>query len=161
MTLIEDYPLAHLTALFGRYGLVLGLLPDDSKIPGSFWGAPEAGLVDRLLFVRPDTPIHSALHEACHYVCMDQKRRSILHTDAGGTYQEENAVCYLQIVLADELPGVGRQRLWQDMDAWGYSFRLGSARAWFEEDAEDAYAWLLAHGLIDDRCHPAWRVRTS
>jgi len=28
------------------------------------------------------------------------------------------------------------------MDAWGYSFRLGSARAWFENDAEDAIGWL-------------------
>ncbi len=28
------------------------------------------------------------------------------------------------------------------MDAWGYSFRLGSTRAWFEGDAQDARAWL-------------------
>ena len=161
MTRIEDYPLAHLTALFDRYGLVMGLLPYDSEIPGSFWGAPEAGLVDRILFVRPDTPVHSALHEACHYICMDQDRRSSLDTDAGGTYAEENAVCYLQILLADELPGIGRRVLWRDMDAWGYSFRLGSAQAWFEGDAEDALSWLLEHRLIDNRCHPAWLVRTN
>jgi hypothetical protein len=48
----------------------------------------------------------------------------------------------LQIVLADGLPGVGSDRLMADMDAWGYSFRLGSTRAWFENDAEDARAWL-------------------
>lgn len=161
MTRIEDYPLAALTALFNRYGLVMGLLPNDSDIPGSFWGAPEAGLIDRILFVRPDTPVHSALHEACHYICMDQQRRSSLHTDAGGTHQEENAVCYLQILLADELPGVGRRRLWRDMDAWGYSFRLGSSQAWFERDAEDAYFWLLSHALIDTQCNLAWRVRTN
>jgi hypothetical protein len=29
-----------------------------------------------------------------------------------------------------------------DMDAWGYSFRLGSTRAWFEADAEDAREFL-------------------
>jgi len=34
-----------------------------------------------------------------------------------------------------------------DMDAWGYTFRLGSALAWFEHDADDARAWLRARGL--------------
>ena len=36
------------------------------------------------------------------------------------------------------------------MDEWGYHFLLGSARRWFEEDAEDARAWLLNRGLISD-----------
>jgi len=103
--------------------------------------------------------VHSALHEACHYVCMDDRRRLGLHTDAGGSYDEENAVCYLQILLADILPGVGRDRLLADMDAWGYSFRLGSARAWFEDDAADAREWLLGHGLIDAAGRPTWRLR--
>jgi hypothetical protein len=35
------------------------------------------------------------------------------------------------------------------MDAWGYSFRLGASRAWFEQDAQDARAWLNQHGIID------------
>jgi hypothetical protein len=61
-----------------------------------------------------------------------------VHTDATDSVAEEDATCYLQIVLADALPGVGRERLMADMDAWGYTFRLGSARAWFEQDAEDA-----------------------
>ena len=30
------------------------------------------------------------------------------------------------------------------MDAWGYTFRLGSARAWFENDADDAFAHLAS-----------------
>jgi len=34
------------------------------------------------------------------------------------------------------------------MDAWGYSFRLGSTRAWFEEDAADARDWLVRHGIL-------------
>jgi hypothetical protein len=38
----------------------------------------------------------------------------------------------------------------RDMDEWGYSFRLGSAAAWFEQDAKDARAWLIRHGLLDD-----------
>jgi len=44
---------------------------------------------------------------------------------------------------------VGRERLMADMDAWGYSFRLGSAARWFEEDAADAVQWLQTRGLLD------------
>lgn len=136
-----------LEALLGQFGLCVRWVAQQASIPGSFWGEPEAGLVAGGLYVRPDTPIHSALHEAGHFVCMDAERRGRLHTDAGGDYLEEAAVCYLQVLLADLLPGVGRERLLADMDAWGYGFRLGSSRAWFETDAEDARAWLVAHGI--------------
>ena len=47
----------------------------------------------------------------------------------------------------------------QDMDTWGYTFRLGSARAWFEQDAEDAREWLLGHGLITRTGEPIFRTR--
>ncbi|WP_038091886.1 hypothetical protein [Acidihalobacter prosperus] len=140
--------------LLGRYGLHLQWLPDDADIPGSYWGAPEAGLVGDTVLVRNDTPVHSLLHEFAHVICMDTPRRRHLHTDAGGTDTEECAVCYLQILLADELPGVGRARLMRDMDAWGYSFRLGSTRQWFLHDAAEAREWLLAHALIDRRERP-------
>ncbi len=153
---------SHLYALrpiLARYGLKVGEIPSGRPIPGSFWGDSEAGLIGDGLYVREDTPVHSALHEACHYVCMDPGRRAALHTDAAGDYAEENGVCYLQILLAGYLPGVGRGRLCADMDAWGYSFRLGSARAWFEEDAEDARLWLLGHRLIDAEDRPTWRLR--
>ncbi|MBK5969875.1 hypothetical protein CCR91_14160 [Thiorhodovibrio winogradskyi] len=136
------------TALAG-YGLVVRELAAKAEIPGSYWGAPEAGLVGNQLLVRPDTPVHSALHEACHFICMDEQRRATLHTDAGGTVAEENAVCMLQILIGEQLLGIPRARLFADMDAWGYSFRLGSTRAWFEQDAEDARDWLLDAGLID------------
>ena len=148
-----------LQTLLARFGLTVVPVEKDSPIPGSFWGEPEAGLIGALVYVRADTPIHSVLHEACHYVCMDAQRRARLHTDAGGDYEEENGVCYLQILLADLLPGVGRERLWADMDAWGYSFRLGSSRAWFECDAEEACQWLRAHSLINNDNQPTWRVR--
>lgn len=127
---------------------------DDAPIPGSYWGDCEAGLVGAALHVRADTPLHSALHEACHYLCADAERRATLHTDAGGDDLEECAVCYLSILLADELPGFGRARMLADMDAWGYSFRLGTAHAWFTTDAADARAWLRAQGLIDAHDHP-------
>jgi hypothetical protein len=87
---------------------------------------------------------------------MDDARRARLDTDAGGDYDEENAVCCLQILLADLVPGVGRERLMADMDAWGYTFRLGSARAWFEHEADDARAWLAARGLIAPEPTPSY-----
>ena len=46
-----------------------------------------------------------------------------------------------------------------DMDAWGYTFRLGSAQAWFEQDATDAYDWLLQNRLIDPDEQPTGHVR--
>jgi hypothetical protein len=143
--------LAHgaLAALLERYGMVLEWSPGP-QIAGSYWGDSEAGLIDNRLIVRPDTPVHSALHEACHYLCADAGRRATLHTDAGGDDLEECAVCYLQCLLADALPGYSRARMWADMDAWGYSFRLGSARAWFERDAADARDWLARRGLLPD-----------
>ncbi len=158
--LCSDPAAAPLEELLHRYGLALHPVAAASAIPGSFWGDSEAGLIDNRLYVRPDTPLHSALHEACHYICMDPHRRSGLHTDAGGDYDEENAVCYLQILLADHFPGVGRKRLQQDMDTWGYSFRLGSARAWFEHDARDALEWLMRFRIVDNVEQPTWALRT-
>ena len=156
---IQDIELTNLRSLFSAYALTVQLLPAHQRIPGSFWGDSEAGLVGKQLLVRQDTPVHSAFHEACHYICMDEQRRTALDTDAGGDYDEENAVCYLQITLADYLPGFDQARMLTDMDTWGYSFRLGSAQAWFEEDADDAREWLLTHNLIDSDNRPTWRLR--
>ena len=136
-----------LAARFATHGLDVQWLAAGADIPGSYWGESEAGLVGNHLFVREDTPVHSALHEGCHFLCADPGRRAALHTDAGGDDLEECAVCYLSILMADALPGFGRLRMFRDMDAWGYSFRLGSAQRWFEEDAADALAWLQAQGL--------------
>ncbi len=138
-----------LALLLGRYGIALTLVAPGQGIPGSYWGHSEAGLKGERLYARLDTPVHSVLHEASHYICMTPERRAGLDRDAGGTDLEESAVCYLQVLLADEVPGMGRARLLSDMDAWGYSFRLGSTRAWFEEDATDARDWLCRHGVID------------
>jgi len=145
-----------LSALLRGYGLaVRHVMADD--IPGSYWGGCEAGLVGAALFVREDTPLHSALHEACHYICADDDRRADLDTDAGGDVLEECGVCYLQVLFASALPGGSRARMFADMDAWGYSFRLGNARDWFEQDADDACAWLQAHEVIDADGRPTGR----
>ncbi|MBS3800315.1 MAG: hypothetical protein KGY40_04925 [Thioalkalivibrio sp.] len=138
-----------LATLLGRFGLQLVLHPDDTPLPGSWWGEPEAGITGCNVHARPDTPIHSVLHETSHLICMDSQRRARVHANAGGTELEECAVCYLQILLADALPAVGRHRLMRDMDCWGYSFRLGSTETWFRLDATDARGFLQRHGLVD------------
>ena len=147
------------SGLLSKYGVKLILVPQGEDIPGSYWGDEEAGLIGNDLLVRPDTPLHSILHETCHYICMDQGRREGLNTDAGGDYDEENAVCFLQILLADHIEGFDRARMFKDMDTWGYTFRLGSAQAWFERDAEDARAWLLERKLITQTPQPNWSLR--
>lgn len=147
----KELPPGALPELLAAFGLRVKTLPPEAAIAGSYWGAPEAGLVGNVLQLRPDTPVHSALHEACHFICMDDKRRAALHTDAGGTDTEENAVCYLQCLLAARLRGYSRARIFADMDDWGYHFLLGSTAAWFAGDADDARRFLLARGLIDDR----------
>ena len=152
-------PESSVLALTRRFGVDLRHLSRDEVLPGSYWGDSEAGLRGNTLYVRADTPLHSLLHELSHFVCMTAERRAGLDRDAGGDDAEECAVCYLQILLADELPQLGRERMFVDMDAWGYTFRLGSSRAWFERDATDACAWLRESGLIDEAIKPTFRLR--
>jgi hypothetical protein len=138
-----------LELMLDRFGLSLVLVAPDQVIPGSYWGEREAGLIGCKVFARLDTPVHSVLHESAHFVCMTPERRAGLHTDAGGDDAEEQAVCYLQILMAAGLANVGTERMCRDMDEWGYSFRLGSTGAWLREDAQDARGWLARHGIID------------
>lgn len=158
---VRDISQQGVRQLLARYQLELIETQPGQAIPGSFWGEPEAGLIGNRVYVTPQTPIHSLLHEACHFICMDATRRDALHTNAGGDYDEENGVCYLQILLADELPPLNRARLMADMDRWGYSFRLGSAQAWFEQDAGDARNWLQQHGILNEHGAPSWRLRCA
>ena len=150
---------ATLQHLLDRWHIELVMMPENTGIPGSFWGDDEAGLIGSRLYARPDTPLHSVLHEAGHFVCMNRRRRAQLHTNAGGTVLEESAVCFLQVLAAGHLPGYDRDQLFADMDAWGYSFRLGSTRAWFEQDAEDARDWLIQHGLTSKDGRITWALR--
>jgi hypothetical protein len=141
-------------SLLARYGLTLVYVADEAPIPGSFWGEDEAGIIGNTVYARGDTPVHSLLHEAGHLIVLPPERREDVHTDATDSIEEEDAVCYLQIVLGNTLPGVGCQRIMSDMDAWGYSFRLGSARDWFEQDAANARDWLVARGLLTEGGEP-------
>jgi hypothetical protein len=156
---VADVRLASVEKLLARYDLTLHIQADGEDITGSFWGDSEAGVVGRRVYVRNDTPVHSLLHETCHIICMSEERRAALETNAGGDDLEEAAVCYLQVVLADQIAGVGRDRLMADMDAWGYSFRLGDTRSWFERDAEDARKWLIDFGLLEADEQPSYRLR--
>lgn len=134
--------------LFTPFGLQICWHSVGSAIPGTYWGEPEAGLIGDTLHARDDTPVQSLLHEGCHWLCMSPARRVALHTNVGGSMLEECAVCYLQILLASRIEAIGEKRILADMDAWGYSFRAGTAAQWFQEDAEDAREWLVKRGLL-------------
>ncbi len=148
MLTLADIDADHLAALLARYGLQLERVPDGAAIPGSYWGEPEAGLVGCTVYARSDTPVHSLLHEAAHLIVLPPGRRAAVHTDATDSVEEEDAVCVLQSLLGDALPGVGAARVLADMDEWGYTFRLGSAAAYVSHDAAEAWAWLRRAGLV-------------
>lgn len=156
---VADVGLDACRELLAPYGIEVVQTVSAVPIPGSYWGESEAGLIGSRVYCRADTPVHSLLHEACHFICMDGERRAVLDRDAGGDFDEENAVCRLQIALAAHLDGVGADRMMADMDAWGYTFRLGSTRAWFEQDSDDTLNWLKRKGLLDASGRLTWRPR--
>jgi hypothetical protein len=149
MLLLSDIATTDVATLLARYDISFAPVADGEPIPGSYWGECEAGLIGSTVYARADTPVHSLLHEAAHLIVLEPARRARVHTDATDSVEEEDAVCVLQALLGDALPGVGRHRVLADMDAWGYTFRLGSARGYFEHDADTAWAWLGARGLAD------------
>jgi hypothetical protein len=160
MLFVGDFSHENLQNYLAKWHLTFIAVPEHEKITASYWGEPEAGLMKQSIYARADTPMHSLLHETCHYICMDTQRRSTLHTDAGGrTPAEENAVCYLQILLADDFSIMGRERMFTDMDTWGYSFRLGSAKQWFIQDAQDAQQWLRKYHLINQQEQHLFKLR--
>jgi hypothetical protein len=146
-------------SLLDRLGLELVRIGDGKVIPFSYWGDPEAGIAGRRVYARADTPAHSLLHESAHIVCMSAARRAAFTRDARADDDEESAACYLQVVLSDHLPGFGHARCLDDMDAWGYSFREGGARDWFEGDGLASRRWLEGRGLLDAAGAPTWRLR--
>jgi len=150
---LRDVDCSAVTQLLARYGLTLVQVTDGAAIPGSFWGGCEAGIIAETVYARADTPLHSLLHEAGHLIVLPFERRRAVHTDATDSIAEEDAVCVLQVLLGNELPGVGAARILADMDRWGYTFRLGSARSYFERDADSAWQWLHARGLVDENRH--------
>ncbi|NOR52296.1 MAG: hypothetical protein GQ470_06710, partial [Gammaproteobacteria bacterium] len=68
---------------------------------------------------------------------------------------------YLEITLANYIPEYDSEQLMNDMDCWGYTFRLGSAKAWFEQDAEDTRQWLIEHRLLNHQGKPTWKLRIN
>jgi len=158
---LADLDAREVDELAAAYGARVVVLMPHETIPGSYWGESEAGLIGDAVYVRADTPAHSLLHELCHFICMDDTRRAALATDAGGNDDEESAVCYLQVLLAQRLRGFGAERCLRDMNAWGYSFREGSAQVWFESDGVFARDWLLARNLIDAQLKPINKLRST
>jgi hypothetical protein len=157
---VRDIARDAIVGLAQRYSIDLEWLDDTAAIANSFWGEPEAGISRIGVRLRGDTPVHSLLHELCHMVCMTAQRRRQLERDAGGTAAEECGVCYLQVLLAEYLPGFGAARCLADMDSWGYSFREGTAALWFDGDGRDARGWLRVHGLIDAHARPTFQLRS-
>ena len=160
MVYYKDLNEESIKQLLSNYGIYVHCLNFDKDIPYSFWGAPEAGRLGEQLYLRGDTPIHSILHESAHYVCMPEIQRNDAEIDAKGSAIEENATCYLQILLADHIDHYSREQLMNDMDAWGYSFRLGSAYEWFTKDATEVKDWLVSHNLITANSKITWQLRT-
>ena len=75
------------------------------------------------------------------------------------TWYMTGVIWFVQLVHYPLMDGVGRERLMRDMDAWGYSFRLGSTRCWFERDADDARSWLIDEGLLTADGEATFRLR--
>ncbi len=159
MVYFEEIDITSLCCALNIYGIEINEVPEDILIPYSYWGTPEAGRKNNTLYVRCDTPVHSILHETCHFVCMPEKQRLSNNIDAAGSSKEENASCYLQILLSDHIGDFTREMHMQNMDEWGYSFRLGSATAWFYQDAEDAKKWLQDQMIIDQYSNITWKLR--
>ncbi|MBI2382754.1 MAG: hypothetical protein HYV18_01595 [Gammaproteobacteria bacterium] len=44
---LADLAFGDIGALLARFGLELAAVPDGAPIPGSYWGAPESGIVYR------------------------------------------------------------------------------------------------------------------
>ncbi|MBT7276275.1 MAG: hypothetical protein P8O19_04195 [Woeseiaceae bacterium] len=152
----EEKELRHLVS---KFDLKLKIIIKSQKIPGSYWGDPEAGLIGKTIFVKNNTPLHSFLHEFSHLICMSEELRLKVIRDAKSDDAEESAVCYLQILLADFLQGIERSVLMQDMDDWGYSFRLGSTEIWFQNDASDSIEWLKREKILDKKGNISWLLR--
>ena len=68
--------------LLAAFGLRLHRVAAGEKIPGSYWGEPEAGIIAANVYVRDDTPVHSMLHEACHLIVLPEEKRALVDTDA-------------------------------------------------------------------------------
>ncbi|MGI9232502.1 MAG: hypothetical protein ACR2RD_02630 [Woeseiaceae bacterium] len=157
---VADAAIEELSDLLERYKLKLIIQGDGEAIQGSYWGEPEAGVIGTTIYARADTPLHSVLHESCHVICMTSERRAKLVRDAGGDDIEEAGVCYLQLVLSASLSRCGSERLMRDMDAWGYSFRLGNTKRWFLDDAEDARNFLINQNLLTAGGLPTFQLRS-
>ena len=108
--IVEDFKLNVLGLLLHKYQLSIINVGKQDKIPGSYWGDSEAGIIENTLYVRPDTPIHSLLHEACHYICMDNSRRIKLDTDAEGDYEERKCRLLPTDIIGRSAPADGKSK---------------------------------------------------
>lgn len=144
---VADIGLDAPAALLARYGLRLHRVESDAAIPGSFWGEPEAGIIGCDVYVRDDTPVHSLLHEAGHLIVLPAENALRCIPTRPIRWKKKTPPVTCRSCWPSNCL-VWAARLMADMDSWGYTYRLGSTRAWFEQDAENARSWLDARGLL-------------
>ena len=149
-----------LAMLLARYGLELTLVAPQEVIPGSYWGDSEAGLIGHRIHARLDTPLHSVLHEAAHSICMTPERRAGLDTDAGGD-DAGGVRRVLSAGAAGRCAAGGRaasgcSATWTSgATASGWAAQQPGSN----QDADDARAWLVKHGVLDAQCRVTYANR--
>jgi hypothetical protein len=62
-------------------------------------------------------------------------------------------------LLADEVEGYDQEQLLNDIDAWGYSFRMVSAHRRFTHYAEEVQKWLIDHNILNIHGELTWNLR--
>ena len=144
---LRDIGFDDVAALLARYGLAARARRRRRADPRQLLGRTRSRPDRPRVHARDDTPVHSLLHEAAHLIVLppERARRAYRrHRFGRGRRRRLRAA-----VAARRRPARRRPRaLMADMDAWGYTFRLGSARAYFERDAEDAGPGCSARGLV-------------
>ena len=107
-------------------------------------------MIGATVYARADTPVHSLLHEAGHLIVLPPERRAArAYRRHRFGRRRRRGLRAAGRCSATRCRASAATRVLADMDAWGYTFRLGSARAYVEHDAADAWRWLREHGLVD------------
>ena len=92
---------------------------------------------------------------------MSEERRKCLDRDAGGDDLEEAAVCYLQMLLADHLPGCRSRPADAGHGQPGVTVSGSAIRAaGSSRTLATRVDWLLDNGLISSADNPLFILRT-
>lgn len=129
--------------LFVCFDLWFECVVDGELIFGSFWGDEEVGIIGIIVYVCGDMLVYLLLYEVCYLIVLLLECCVVVYIDVIDLIEEEDVICYLQIVLVDVFLGVGCDWLMVDMDVWGYLFWFGLICVWFEQDVENVCQFLF------------------